>query len=176
MPKRRKNKGTKAWKNLLQIHRKGPKRIRINAPRKRNGVDALMIRENVKKILINLKYVEKSVWAIVFKQKCNELNISDGTFNMSKDRPKGIAKLLKKGYESFEHNDFILGKFKELKLERIGRCFLSTGTCKQPDIILNIEESQAELEKHEATKKHIDALFNGNHVQNTGTIKNFEKM
>ena len=176
MPKGRKKK-TDAWKNLLKIHKRGPKRVRINAPRKRKGVDALMIRENVKKVLINLKYSEKSVWAIVFKQKCNELNVSDGTFSMPKDHPNLIAKLLKKGYESFGHNDFILGKFKELKLERIGRCFFSTGSCENPDIILNIEESQVELQKRAATKKHIDALFNRNHVQtNNKYFKNFETM
>ena len=176
MPKGRKKKGSDAWKNILKIHKRGPKRVRINAPRKRKGVDALMIRENVKKVLINLKYSKQSVWAIVFKQKCHELNVSDGTFSMPKDRPNFIAKLLKKGYESFGHNDFILGKFKEFKLERIGRCFLSTGTCENPDIILNIEESQATLEEKKSTEKHIDALFHRNHVQTTRNIKNFETM
>ncbi len=120
-----------------------------------------MIRENVKKILINLKYSNNSVWAIVFKYKCNQLNVTDGTFNMPRNRLKLIAKLLKRGYESFEHNDFILGRSKEFKLDRIGRCFLSTGTCNSPDIILNIEKTQKEKEYLSAIDKHVAMIFSG---------------
>jgi hypothetical protein len=163
MPKGKKRKGSDAWKKLLKIHKKGPKRIKINTPRKKDGVDALMIRENVKKILINLKYSNKSVWAIVFKCKCDQLNVRDGIFNMSRNRLKLIAKLLKKGYESFGHNDFMLGCSNEFKLDRIGRCFLSTGTCNSPDIILNIEKTQKEKECLSAIDKHVAMIFAGRH-------------
>ena len=52
MPKRRKKKGTDAWKSLVRTHKKGPKRIKIAVPRSKDGINPLTISEHSKHVQI----------------------------------------------------------------------------------------------------------------------------
>lgn len=161
MPKsKRKPKPSKHWKQLRKQHRKGPKRIRIPKPRMKNGVDPLLVRENVKFVQVELpdgNICTVVIFKTVFSQLCLEVS---KTYTMPMDRLTHSGRCLKKIYHSFGHNDFVLKASREMKMDNIvGRCLVFCQAFSGPDAILKITKSTAVLEQEAEIKRHIDKLF-----------------
>jgi len=131
-------KGNEAWRQLRAAHRRGPKRIQLQRPRKKDGIPALANPENISKIQIiqddgpsNKRYMI----LIVFKQVFASMRLKqERPYTMPRNRLLGKAVLFKKVLDKFEHNDYILGQLKEMKLDnKIGKCLIMTGKLKKPD-------------------------------------------
>ena len=87
-------KGTKAWRKLRAAHRRGPKMIKLQMPRKKDGIPALANPENIKKIQIiqNSMNNKRHMILIVFKQVFASMHLS-GTYTMPRNRLVGKARL-----------------------------------------------------------------------------------
>ena len=92
MPKRRgrKKKGSDAWKNIVRIHKRGPKRVKVSRPRRRNDVDPLVVPEHSKRIQIVLKdgaFEPKFVGIAVFNQAFTDMGlVQDKMYTMAKNK------------------------------------------------------------------------------------------
>ena len=143
MPKRKKKKGTDAWRNLLKVHKKGPKRVRINRPRKKNGIDPLTTEEHARKVQIIFKQScgkDNSMCIHMFKESFHKIGLKEGCVQkMTEKQYTRAARDLEKTFGVFTHNDYLLTNIKEMKLETIGRCILITGKLRKPDATLHIE-------------------------------------
>ena len=53
MPKKRK-KTCEAWKALRKQHLKGPKRIRLDNPRRKDGIDPITVAKHIKMVEIHI--------------------------------------------------------------------------------------------------------------------------
>ena len=155
MPKRRgrKKKGSDAWTNILRVHKRGPKRVRVSRPRRRNNIDPLTLPEHSKRIQIALKdnaFKSNFVGIVVFNQAFTDMGlVQDETYTMSKNKLTRAGHALQKCIELFGHNDFILGRIRELKLDNcVGRCIVMTGKINSPDVVLNIMPEKRKPSKH----------------------------
>lgn len=130
-------KSTEAWRKLKAAHRRGPKTVRLQRPRKKDGIPALANPKNIKKIqIIQDDASEKRFMVlIVFKQVFESMRLnSENTYTMPRNKLVGTASQFKKVLGEFGHNDYILGRLKEMKLNnRIGKCVIATGKVKKPD-------------------------------------------
>lgn len=170
MPKRRgrKKKGSDAWKNIVRIHKRGPKRVKVSRPRRRNDVDPLVVPEHSKRIQIVLKdgaFEPKFVGIAVFNQAFTDMGlVQDKMYTMAKNKLTRAGRALNRCIELFGHNDFILGRMRELKLDNcVGRCIVMTGKIKSPDVVLNITPEKRQLSKDTGDIKHrLDKLFVSN--------------
>ena len=170
---KRKPKQSKHWKKLRCLHRKGPKRVKIPKPRKKNGVDPLLVRENVNFVHVELP-CGNICTVIMFKTVFSQLNLKvSETYTMPIDRLTPAGRCLKKIYHSFGHNDFILKCSREIKMDNIvGRClvFCQAFTC--PDAILKITKSTKDLEQEAERKRHIEELyFERTNITNTENVE-----
>jgi len=168
MPKRRgrKKKGSDAWKNIVRIHKRGPKRVKVSIPRRKADYDPLVESEHSKRIQIVLEdgmsYKKNFVGIVVFKQAFSDMGlVQDKTYKMTKNKLTRAGNALRKCIELFGHNDFVLGRMRELKLDNcVGRCIVMTGKIKSPDVVLNITPEKRQLSKHALDIKHrLDKLF-----------------
>jgi hypothetical protein len=128
-------KSSDAWRKLKAAHRKGPKRVRLQRPRKKSGIPALANPQNVKKIqIIQDGGVDKHYMVlVVFKQVFASMRLGP-FYTMPRDKLTGKAALFKRVLDEFGHNDYILGRLKEMKLDnKIGKCLIVTGKLKEPD-------------------------------------------
>ena len=167
MPKRRgrKKKGSDAWKNIVRIHKRGPKRIKVSRPRRKGDVDPLVVPEHSKRIQIVLEdgmsYKKNFVGIVVFNQAFTDMGlVQDKTYKMTKNKLTRAGNALRKCIELFGHNDFILGRLRELKLDNcVGRCIVMTGKINKPDAILNITPEKKKISKHalDMTKNLFDS-------------------
>ena len=153
-----------AYKKLRSAHRKGPKRVQNSRPRRSKGYDPLSDPKHARKIQIHLDYEtgEKSIVVIMFRQAFSALRIiQNKTYNMDRDRLTKAAKELRKTFESWTHNDFILKKFREMKIGNgVGRCFVFVGaSVEDPDATLRIGHAHKERLRREANKARVAALF-----------------
>lgn len=145
MPKRRKTKGTDAWKKLVRLHKKGPKRIKVSVPRSKNGVSPLTMPEHSKRIQIVLG--DRKIGVVVFNHIFVEMGlVLQQQYTMQVNKLTRAGQLLRKTLHMFSHNDFILGQIRELKLDNcVGRCIVMTGKIVKPDAQLIIEPVQRRL-------------------------------
>lgn len=162
MPRR--PKMSDAYKKLRSAHRKGPKRVQNSRPRRSKGYDPLSDPKHSRRVQIHLDYEtgEKSIVVFMFGQAFSALKfIQDKTYNMDRDRLTKAAKELRKTFESWTHNDFMLKKFREMKIGNgVGRCFVFVGaSVEDPDATLRIGHTQEERRRREANKAHVAALF-----------------
>lgn len=162
MPRRQKM--SDAYKKLRSAHRKGPKRVKNSRPRRSKGYDPLSDPKHARRIQICLDYTsqKQNIVVVIFHQAFNQLKLVQGkTYNMDRDRLTNAAKILRKTFESWSHNDFILQKFKELKIGNVvGRCFVFAGTSvEDPDATLRIGHTQEERQQREAIRARVAALF-----------------
>ena len=75
--------------------------------------------------------------------------LQDKAYTMAKNQLTRGGRALKKCIELFGHNDFILGRIRELKLDNcVGRCIVMTGKIKNPDVVLNITPEKSKPSKH----------------------------
>ena len=143
MPKRKKKKGTDAWRNLIKVYKKGPKRVRINHPRKKNGIDPLTTVEHARKVQIIFKQSsgkDKLMCIHMFKESFHKIGLREGCVQtMTEKHYTRAARHLEKTFDVFTHNDYLLSNIREMKLETIGRCILITGKLRKPDATLHIE-------------------------------------
>lgn len=132
-------KGTEAWRQLKAAHQRGPKRVRLQRPRKKDGIPALANPKNIKKIQI-IQDDTKYMVLIVFKQVFASMHLRPKhTYTMARNRLVGKAILFKNVLDKFGHNDYIFGRLKEMKLDNmIGKCLITTGKLKDPDATFNI--------------------------------------
>lgn len=139
MGKRRGRKGkADAWKNLVRVHRRGPKRVHTNRPRCKNGVMPLANPEYSKRIQVVDKtgFLERRTGISVFNNVFYNLGLKDGdVYTVGPDEPMRALRLLKKPLEAFGHNDHILcGRMREFKLDNVvGKCVALTGSIKNAD-------------------------------------------
>ena len=163
MPKRRghRKKGSDAWKNIVRIHKRGPKRIKVSRPRRKAGYDPLVESEHSKRIQILLNDSKHKIVIVVFNQAFTDMGlIQDKTYTMAKNKLTRAGNALRKCIELFGHNEFILGCLRELKLDNcVGRCIVMTGKINKPDAVLNITPEKRKLSKHalDMTKKLFDS-------------------
>lgn len=166
MPKgtrRKRGKKSEAWKKLLKRHQKGPKRINVQNPRFKKGVDPLCRLENVKRVQIILKNETKPKYisVVMFNQSFTNIGLLRGDdISMPMDKLRRAGHALRKSFDVFSHNDRILGGVKEKNLGGIiGRCILFTKKFENCDATIHIMPSEEEIKKREAVRKHIDNLF-----------------
>ena len=82
---------------------------------------------------------------------------------MAKNQFTRGGRALQKCIELFGHNDFILGRIRELKLENcVGRCIVMTGKIKSPDVVLNITPEKRIVSKDSDVR--LDKLFVSNTI------------
>lgn len=152
-------KSTEAWRKLKAAHRRGPKTVRLQRPRKKNGIPALANPKNIKKIQIiqDDASEQRYMVLIVFKQVFESMRLSaENTYTMPRNKLVGMASLFKKVLDEFGHNDYILGRLKEMKLNnRIGKCVIATGRVKKPDATFYI--TKPIIKKKDASTKPVIA-------------------
>jgi len=166
MPKgtrRKRGKKSEAWKKLLKRHQKGPKRIKIQNPRYKKGVDPLCCLENVKRVQIILKNESKPKYisVVMFNQSFVNIGLFRGDdISMPFDRLRKAGAALRKSFDVFSHNDRVLGGVKEKNFGGIiGRCILFTKKFENCDAIIHIMPPEEEINKREAVRKYVDNLF-----------------
>ena len=164
-------KSSEAWKKLVASHRKGPKRVRIHRPRKKNGVPALANPENIKKIQIvqNDGFKEKHMGLVVFKGVFASMNLKQsGVYTMPRNQLNRTARLFKSLLDEFSHNDYILGRLREKKLtNKIGKCVIFTGKIKEPDATFQImpvlkKKTQNQIKFERKNREKIRQMFEKN--------------
>ena len=144
MGKRRGRKGkSDAWKNLLRVHRRGPKRVQTSRPRCKNGVMPLANPEYSKRIQVVDKtgFVKRRTGISVLNNVFSKLGLEDGgVYTVAPDESMRALRLLKKPLDAFGHNDHVLGgRMREFKLENfVGKCVALTGTIKNADAMIII--------------------------------------
>lgn len=144
MGKRRGRKGkSDAWKNLVRVHRRGPKRVQTNRPRCKNGVMPLANPEYSKRIQVVDKthFSERCTSISVLNNVFDKLGLKDGdVYTVAPGESMRALRLLKKPLDAFGHNDHVLGgRMREFKLENVvGKCVALTGTIKNADAIIII--------------------------------------
>jgi len=166
MPKRRKKKGTDAWKSLVRMHKKGPKRIKIAVPRSKDGINPLTISEHSKHVQIVVSGdfgKPRKIGVVVFNQAYIDMGLTHKTIQkMTISKMTRAGHLLRKTLHVFKHNDFILGQIREMKLDNcVGRCIVMTGKIVKPDIYLHIDLSTVSTPKNvqvgpHSSKQHPD--------------------
>ena len=135
MPK--KNRGTDAWKELVKMHKKGPKRITLN--RKKRPADHTPVTDMKQSKIVQLVskdgFSTKNVIIILYKERFDELRLKVGkTYTTSMKTPFRTARILKKALTKMTHNDYVL---KNVKLEKYaGKCVVFAGISKNPDAII----------------------------------------
>lgn len=162
MPKRRgrKKKGSDAWKNILRIHKRGPKRVKVSVPRRKLDYDPLTEPEHSKRVQIVLNdgaSKPKLIGIAVFNQAFADMGLVQyKTYTMAKNKLTRAGCALRKCIELFGHNDFILGRMRELKLDNcVGRCIVMTGKINKPDVQLTINPDKRELSKNDGYVKEL---------------------
>lgn len=145
MPKRRRKKknGTEAWKKLVRIHRKGPKRIKLSEPRSKNGRSPLTMPEHSKRVQIILENgtcTTQKIGVAIFNKAFEDMGLKQKeVYRMTRNKLTRAGHLLRECLDMFEHNDFILGRLKEKRLDNcVGKCIIMTGTIVNPDAHLYI--------------------------------------
>tara|TARA_B110000908_G_scaffold167798_1_gene221391 strand:+ start:1660 stop:2217 length:558 start_codon:yes stop_codon:yes gene_type:complete len=166
MPKttrRKRGKKSKAWEELLKRHRKGPKRVQLQNPRFKNGVDPLYRRENVKRvqIILNTEHDPKYISVVMFNQSFVNIGLHDGDdISMPVNKLRKAGHALRKTFDVFDHNDRVLDAVMEKKLGGlVGRCILFTKKFEKCNATIHIMPTEEEIKKKEAVRKHIDNLF-----------------
>ena len=169
MPKgtrRKRGKKSEAWKKLLKRHQKGPKRIKVQNPRFKKGVDPLCRLENVKRVQIILQNESepKYISVVLFNQSFANIGLLCGDdISMPIDKLRRAGHALRKSFDVFSHNDRVLGTTKHKNLGGfIGRCILFSKKFEKCDATIHIMPSEEEIKKREAVRKHIDNLFDQN--------------
>lgn len=159
MPKRRKKKGTDAWQNLVRLHKKGPKRVKVSIPRSKNGVSPLTLSEHSKRIQIVMG--ERKIGVAVFNHVFVAMGlVPQNEYTMEATKLTRAGQLLRKTLEMFSHNDFIFGQLRELKLDNcVGKCIVMTGKIARPDALLIIEPTRTPVSSSRPTSvsKKVDA-------------------
>ena len=165
MPKARgkRKKKSEAWKNLMSIHKKGYKRVRIHSKRRKNGIDPLTQLENVRCVLCCLKYdiAVRYVSVIMFLECFDQigLNVSD-VISVHKDKLNRSANCLKKTFDQFDHNDHVLKRSKELKLPGpVGRCLIYAEKFEKYDACITILPTEAEGKRMQQARDYVSSLF-----------------
>lgn len=165
MPKAtgKRKKKSEAWKNLMSVHKKGYKRVRIHSKRRKNGIDPLTQLENVRRVQIILKYEIQTryVSVVMFREAFDRigLHVSD-EMSMRKDKLNRPASCLKKTFDQFDHNDAVLKRSKELKLVGpVGRCFIFTEKFQKHDACITILATEASEERFQRTRDYVSSLF-----------------
>jgi len=144
MGKRRGRKGKSvAWKDLVRVHRRGPKRLLVVRPRRKDGMIPLTNPEFSKRIQVVDKtgFSERRTGISVLNNVFSNLGLEDGgVYTVAPGEPMRALRLLKKPLEAFGHNDHILGgRMREFKLENlVGKCVALTGTIKKADATITI--------------------------------------
>ena len=79
---------------------------------------------------------------VVFKQVFESMRLrAENTYTMPRNKLVGKARLFKRVLNEFGHNDYILGRLKEMKLDnKIGKCLIATGKLKKPDATFYITQ------------------------------------
>lgn len=153
MPKRKKGKGSDAWKDLVKRYKKGPKRVRIN--KKRRPADHTpatdLSQSKIVQIVSKGPYGStKNIIVLLYKERFRGLNLQDGkTYTTSIKKPFRAAKTLKPALTGMSHNDVVL---KKVKLEKYaGKCIVFAGISKNPDAIIHYIPEQKQtpvISKH----------------------------
>lgn len=164
MPKRGHRKGkSDAWKNLVRVVKRGPKRVKMNRRRSRNGVNPLSDPKATKRIqIVQTGLYERRLGVAVLNSVFDRMNLEDGgEYSMHRGELTRAARLLKKAINLFGHNDFVLGdRMVELKLDNfVGKCVVLTGDIKNPNATLIIRPKKIEQDQRDKVSEHISALF-----------------
>jgi len=144
MGKRRGRKGkSDAWKDLVRVHRRGPKRLLVVRPRRKDGMMPLANPEFSKRIQVVDKthFSERRTGISVLSTAFSKLGLKDGgVYTATLGESMRALRLLKKPLEAFGHNDHVLGgRIREFKLENcVGKCVVLTGTIKNVDATIII--------------------------------------
>tara|TARA_B100000780_G_scaffold259930_1_gene211286 strand:- start:162 stop:686 length:525 start_codon:yes stop_codon:yes gene_type:complete len=162
MPKRRKKKGSDAWKNIVRLHKRGPKRVKLARPRRKGDDDPLLVPKHSKRIQIILNdgiYSDRKIGVVVFNQAFTEMGLGrKKEYTMTKNKLTRAGHALRKCLDLFSSNDYILGHLREKKLNNfVGRCIVMTGKINKPDVLLNIVPDNKPSESQEQAKKLFDA-------------------
>jgi hypothetical protein len=179
--KQKRRKTSSAWKNLKKIHQKGPKRVRIDKPRKRKGIDPLTVRANVKFVRVFIQKVteeDKKMTIIIFNRVFQEMGLyAKNEFTMEKDRLTRAGAGFKKLFDAFGHNDYVRKVQREMKLSNIvGRCLIFAEHFKTFDTTLYITPTSKEKEKQLTTAEHVRQLFEQSSAPRTRPKHNVEYM
>lgn len=134
----RRKKKSDAWKELVRVHRRGPKRVKTHRPRRKNGEHPLSDPKKARRIQVVLKspFGSNKLGICLFQSVFEQLGLVEGeTYTMPRDAPTRPAVLLHKAIDTFGHNDFMLGnRMREIKLDNIvGRCIVLTGPVRDPN-------------------------------------------
>lgn len=181
MPKTtRRKKSNAAWKKLRKQHRKGPKRICLQDPRQKKGINPLTIPENVKKIQILYSenvHSELPISVVVFKRAFEQLGLRPSVdISMRRGRLSRSGTALIKTFNLFSLNDRILGDGREMRLDGIiGRCLVFTKPFDNADAIIRILPTNEEAAQALATKAHVEALFSPNKWANSDNSRDNER-
>lgn len=150
MPKRKKKKGSDAWKDLVKRYKKGPKRVKLN--RKRRPADHTPATDLSQSKIVQLvskgRYGStKNITVLLYKERFRELNLHDGkTYTTSAKTPFKAAKILQPALKNMSHNDIVL---KKVKLEKYaGKCIVFAGISKKPDAIIHYIPETPVISKH----------------------------
>jgi hypothetical protein len=162
--KKKRKKISAAWKELRKIHRKGPKRVRIDNPRRKNGVDPLTVRKNIKiiRVFINKGYSENNkMTIIIFNRVFEELGLfREKSYKMERNKLTRAGIAFKKLFDTFGHNEYLQKTQKEMKLDNaVGRCLIFAEHFKVYDTTLYITPAQSEKNERDSTLEHVQKLF-----------------
>ena len=163
--KKRKPKVSDEWKKLRKQHLKGPKRVKIRDPRKKNGVDPLLVPANTKKIQIWVseglsKKVPVSI--VLFNRAFDQLGLHKNiTLNMRRDDLKRCGKSLEATFDMFSYNERVQGTFIKKRLAGIvGRCVIFSEEFKSPpDATINVLLSLKEETRLKKAREYVESLF-----------------
>lgn len=163
MVKRGRKGKSDAWKDLVKVHRRGPKRVRVSRqPRGLNGVKGLTHPDYSKRIQIIDKrnMFEQKLGICVFKSVFGKLGLKEGgEYSMTDKTLTKAARCLKKPLETYTYNDYVAGdRIRELKLTNfVGKCIIMTGDIKNANATLTIEKELTPQQIE--TKKRVAELF-----------------
>ena len=144
MPKSKRKKKSAAFKALVKAHKKGPKRVTLYKERMKDGTDPLLLPEKTKHIqlIIDDGYEPTYTCVVVLNNVFKKMSLSQyKEYTMFNDRLTAAARHLVKTFDALDHNDRVLERVREMKLE-IGRCLVVAGKFKVPDATLCIVEKK----------------------------------
>jgi len=161
MPKKKRK--SKAWKNLLKAHRKGPKTVKLSVPRRSKGVDALLIPENIAHVQLVLERGNsvEPIAVVMFKVDFQQLGLTIGTVRTTNwESLSRSANAFKKTFTALSHNDRIMGLVREVKTEGlVRRCFISGHYFDECDATIRIKNSQTVERQLSMVTEHVEQLF-----------------
>jgi len=144
MPKTKHKKKSAAFQSLVKAHKKGPKRCTLYTERMKDGIDPLLLPKKTKHIqlIIDDGYEPTYTCVVVLNTAFKKMSLSRyKKYTMFNDRLITAARHLVKTFEALNHNDRVLERVREMKLD-IGRCLVVAGKFKVPDATLCIVEKK----------------------------------